>query len=518
MERARIITLGNATMPTPTSFDEAFGEYSNLFGPKARARRQKRRMERINNRRERRSARQEMRLDKKRRRVEARVERRRMRSEGREDRRDRKSRGKLRRDREEVEQERELNPEEPEEGGGDYEEAPQGGYDDAPRGGYDEGGSDEGGYSEEGGSYEEESEEFDGDYDDFDGDEDLDGFDGEEDSDGFDGEFDNFDSAGEFDDFDGEEDVDGFDGVLVNGKMMPVANAQQVNQNVMDAAKRIEWNLELASRLKEKGNSPKVTDAVCQCQNRVAELESSMDGYCNFDGDFMSDADGKMKYMVRKGMNKLPMQVKRGRWKQLLAARLKARKERNAIRMKNGLKPIATPIATPTTLIATSTTPTATPTATPIATPTNSAALSVPMKAQLMQKRALYRKQIMSLKMRMAALRTQYLADASKKKTLPEKLAIKQQFGLKRNAIKSRMEALKKQYLEQVNAIKMSKGVSNATGIIGLDDAGDYDASGYEIKLGADGTKTSKIPFKAIAIGLVIGGLGVFLLKKYKVI
>ena len=510
MERATIITLGNATPMTATSFEEAFGDYSEARG-RGRARRQKRRMERINNRRERRKARQEGRLEKKRNRVSARAERRQMRSDSRENRRNQKSEGKRNRERADLEQEREMNPEDSQDdsqgggsddGGGNY--APQGGYDDAPQGGgydepqggYDEGGSDDGGYAQEEGGYDEQSEEFDGDYEDFDGD----------DTDDFDGDY---------DDFDGDDlnVADGFDGELYdfdgNSEMIDAKTSPQVNQDIMDAAKRIEWNLELASRLKEKGNSPKVADAICKCEDRVAELESSIDGYCNFEGDFTSDAEGKNYFKKFKGAKGLPMEERRKRWKEMVAAKMKARKERNAIRKKNGLQPIATPVATPTTAISVGT---------PAAAVSTPAAVGTPMKAQLMQKRALYRKQILSLKMRMAALRKQYLTDAGKNKPQPEQLSLKQQFELKRNDIKSRMEALKKQYLEQVNAIKMNKGVSSATGIIGLDDAGDYDATGYEIKLGIEGTPTSKIPFKAIAIGLVIGGLGVFLLKKYKVI
>jgi hypothetical protein len=516
MERATIITLGNATPMSSTSFEEAFGEFSEARG-RGRARRQKRRMERINNRRQRRKARQDMRLERKRNRVSARAERRQMRSTARENRRNQRSEGKRSRERADLEQEREFNPEQEEEqqGGGsdDGGYAPQGGYDDAPQGdsgyapqggssdgayddggyaqeegGYDDGGSSDGGYDE--GGYDEESEGFDGDYDDFDGD-DFDYFDGDD----LDGD-------------DGDDETDGFDGELYdfdgNSEMIDAPVSPQVNQNIMDAAKRIEWNLELASRLKEKGNSPKVEDAMCKCEDRVAELVTSMDGYCSFDGDFTSDADGKLKYQVAKGMKQLPLEERKKRWREVKAAKMKARLERNAMRKKNGLNQVATPVATTPAL------------AVSVGTP--AAAVSVPMKAQLMQKRTLYRKQILSLKMRMAALRKQYLTDAAKNKPQPEQLALKQQFVLKRNAIKSRMEALKKQYLEQVNAIKMNKGVSSATGIIGLDDAGDYDATGYEIKLGADGTKTSKIPFKAIAIGLVIGGLGVFLLKKYKVI
>jgi hypothetical protein len=588
MERAAtIITLGNASLPTVTSsFDDAFGQHSEFFGKKARARRQARRMERINNRRERRKARQEMRLEKKKRRVEGRAERRAIRSTARQRRRDERSEGKRRRERADLEQEREMNPEEEEGGGQDDGGQDEGGY--APQSRYSEdeeqGNGGQGGYDEEEGGGED-SEEFDGDYDDFDGD--YDDFDGD-DTDDFDGDY---------DDFDGDEDTDGFDGEYDdfdgNYEMSdsPVS-PPVINPIVADAAQKIEWNLELASRLNDKASmspSPKITDTIADCQNRVAQLESSMDGYCNFDGDFMSTADGKLKYQFTRGMKPLSIAERKKRWQEVRAARLKARAERNAMRMKNGLPQVQTPVI---------------------------GAAANPMKAQMMQLRNMYRKQMMQLKMQMVALRKQYLVDASKPKSAQEKLSLKQnfvarrnilkanmvalrkqyieqvnaakmqmaslkpqatssvsgnsealmqlrnqyrkritilkmrmvalkkqylidagknksvaekmtlkqQFVIKRNAIKMRMATLKKQYLEKVNALKTPmaaakpQATSSYTGVIGLDDSMDYDASSTEVKLGFAGNTTSKIPVKSIVIGLAVGALAMYLLRRYKVI
>jgi hypothetical protein len=426
METATIITLGNRTSSSPTSFEEAFGEFSEARG-RGRARRQKRRMERIANRRERRKARQEMRLDKKRSRVQARTERRQMRSDSRENRRNQRAEGKRGRERADLEQERELNPEQEEEqqGGDDggyapqggYDDAPQGGYDDAPQGGYDDapqedsgyaqedGGYDDGGYAQEEGGYEEQSDEFDGDYDDFDGD-DTDDFDGDEENDGFDGESYEFDGSNE---------------------MIDAPYSAKVNEGVADAAQKIEWNLELASRLKEKQNqnpSAKISDAIDNCNARVVELKSQLDGYCNFEGEFVSDADGKMRFRRkmmarRKRRQKQTPNVKlRGR--EIMEARRIARAKRNAIRMKQGLTPV--------------------------------------------------------------------------------KASLNPQMGTNKIVIPAKELG------------------SNYTGLTGLDDAMAYDASATEIKLGVDGNKTSKIPFKAIAIGVAVGALGIFLLRRYKVI
>jgi len=411
MERATIISLGNSTTPTATSFEQAFGEFSEFKG-RGRARRQKRKMERIDNRKTRRKARQEGRMDKKRSRVEARAERRGVRSDAREQRRSQKNEGKRSRERADLEQEREFNPEEspeeaPQGGGSDSGYAPQGGGSDsgyAPQGGGSDsgyapqgGGYDDGGYAEQGGS---DSGDYapQGGYDDS-----------------------GSDDSGYGDDSGYDEQSDGFDGVIGSGnEMIDVPYSAQVNQDVMDAAKRIEWNLELASRLKEKPSSAKVNDAICKCDDRIAQLESSMDGYCNFEGDFTSDADGKMEYRTKRGGNMLPKQEQRRRRKEMMVAKMTARKQRNAVRRRNGLTPI--------------------------------------------------------------------------------------QGQLNPQISPNRIE------------IPAKELGSNYTGIIGLDDANDYDANATEIKLGIEGEKTSKIPFKAIAIGLVVGGLGIFLLKKFKVI
>lgn len=78
MEGARIITLVDNPVETgAVTFEEAFGEQSELRG-RGRARRQARRMDRINKRRERKAAKQEARQERKNRRVEGRNNRRAM--------------------------------------------------------------------------------------------------------------------------------------------------------------------------------------------------------------------------------------------------------------------------------------------------------------------------------------------------------------------------------------------------------------------------------------------------------
>jgi len=84
----RLIVLEGGNSPSgnqggivPATFEEAFGEYSNIFGKRARKRRQKRRMTRIANRAERKQARQAIRINKKNTRAEAIAGRKRLRAD-----------------------------------------------------------------------------------------------------------------------------------------------------------------------------------------------------------------------------------------------------------------------------------------------------------------------------------------------------------------------------------------------------------------------------------------------------
>jgi type II secretory pathway pseudopilin PulG len=204
MEHARIIRLGDTSVgtsnaPRVATFEEAFGEYSELFGKKARARREKRRDERVQRkvrRQERkaekkiarqtrkddvRKAKQERRSNRKQRRQQMRIDRRAQRKQARQAMRAeqqaarmarRMERKRQKQDREDLtadrEMERELRmaqgqqeldsylPQDDygyeddyaddaayDEGYGEYGTGGGGSYDD---GGYDDGGYDDGGY------------------------------------------------------------------------------------------------------------------------------------------------------------------------------------------------------------------------------------------------------------------------------------------------------------------------------------------------------------------------------------
>jgi hypothetical protein len=185
MEHARIIrlgdTVGTSNTPRVATFEEAFGEYSELFGKKARARREKRRDDRTarkvkkqERKTERklarqkrkddvRQAKQERRSNRKQRRQQMRIDRRRQRKATRQAMRAeqqaarmarRMERKRQKQDRKDLmadrDMERELRMAEGQEQLEAYgvdEGALDGGYDD---GGYDDGGYDDGGYDDGG--------------------------------------------------------------------------------------------------------------------------------------------------------------------------------------------------------------------------------------------------------------------------------------------------------------------------------------------------------------------------------
>ena len=192
MENARIIRLGDSVgtsnAPRVATFEEAFGEYSELFGKKARARREKRRDERgqgkvrrqerkaerkiarqtrkddvrgskqerrsnrkqrrqqmrIDRRAQRKGARQAMRADQQAARMERRMERKRQ----KQDRRDLMADRDMERELRMAQGQQELDSYLPQDDGG-YDDGgyDDGGYDD---GGYDDGGSTSGGYDDGG--------------------------------------------------------------------------------------------------------------------------------------------------------------------------------------------------------------------------------------------------------------------------------------------------------------------------------------------------------------------------------
>lgn len=325
-------------------FDEAFGEWSEARG-RGRARRKKRKLERISNRREVRSARRKARIEGRREAQQARLEKRRAAMEARQEKRT--SRKKYRVERRALGQdvademdsqtaiengEQGYAPEQgggyqeeqgyaPEQGGGEqgYSEqgyAPEGrptppqgggGYQDSGEdwntppqgfeqsggyeeeqgggsygGGYDEGGYDEGGYGE-GGSEESSYDE------------------------------------GSYDEGGYSEDENGFDGVMgAEDGFSEFQDGLTVSPEVESLADKLEWNKELYARLsKRKGmrqangaNTERLDKMLFAVRNRIAELEAKLQRYQNFEGEY-SNAEGrpanaewaKRQRMVRKARN-----------------------------------------------------------------------------------------------------------------------------------------------------------------------------------------------------------------------
>ena len=290
MENARLtIQLGNQTgtsvAPQIATFEEAFGDYSNLKG-KGRAKRATKRTGRrtakvarktekvatkdaikrskIDTRQLRRSDKKQGRQDIRANQQANRMARKMERTDQRQSRKDEKTQRELDR---ELSAQDQLAPEQndyneavEDEGVGEYGSEGGGTYDDGGYGdgGYDDEGYDDGGYDDEG-------------YDDvgYD-DETSDSYNYDEDY-GDDGYYDSYDTSM----FEGESDMDSV-----------IKPAQEI-------ADKIEWNRKFISKLGQARNNsvnPETIDnEIVKRNERVNELKSCMNNYCCFEGDYEND-------------------------------------------------------------------------------------------------------------------------------------------------------------------------------------------------------------------------------------
>tara|TARA_R110001599_G_scaffold343164_2_gene565564 strand:+ start:1218 stop:2651 length:1434 start_codon:yes stop_codon:yes gene_type:complete len=268
MDGTRIIrlenTVGTSQQPRIATFEEAFGEYSELFGKKARARRTKRKTARRTRRNANVAEKRDMKAERKRGRAESRQNTRSLRKEGRQEKRisrrasrkakrqamraeqqaarmarrqERKRQQQERKDiKAEREYERELNSANSQREIDNYRDD---GYADD---GYADDGYADDGYDE----YGEEDFQYEDDYD-------------WEDDYGY--------------NFEGEVEVD---------------DADEEQKKAQTIADKIEWNKKLVDRLSEKGNSD---GKIKERQERITALNDEMRDFVCFDGDYYDEYD-----------------------------------------------------------------------------------------------------------------------------------------------------------------------------------------------------------------------------------
>lgn len=359
---------GTSSAPRVATFDEAFGESSELRG-KGRARRAARREDRQDKKLERKTsrvehkdeakrakvdARQSRRSDKKSGRQGMRIERRSTRKDSRQDirdeqqgrrvarrqtgtdarqtRKDTKSRREQERDAAAIEAADKLDrlyPEESEQATEQEsnESSPQG------NGSSQSGGSQSQPQGNGGGSqsqsdddyYEDEEEEEDvyTDDDDFNNaplDEDEDDY-YDEDEEGYDDEDEEDDAPYESYSFEGEI-----------GENIDVVGELDVPKGVADAARKIEWNQEYCSRLQDKsssfnGDNKAIHMEIAKCKNRISELQKQLKDYVNFYGQYDA-ADGQFRGDNANNASKRGIER---RYAHVVRARNIAKKERNSV-------------------------------------------------------------------------------------------------------------------------------------------------------------------------------------------
>ena len=427
--RVRIIQLGPVETPNEAySFEDAFGEFSEAGG-RGRARRKQRKLERIENRREVKAARQAARAEKQQARISNRAARQATRQEKRtanaEMRQQRRTMRKGYRDERKGRKdeagvaEQGLDTGVTADMGNVNGGAPQGGQDmGAQGGGYqDQGGQDQGGgYQDQGGQDQgysdnvptgaaDDSGAYDADYGSAEEAYDY----GSEDSTGGEGDYSDEGDYTGGDDYLGDySDTDAsFDGVMGAEDRYSEFSSNQIDPEIQDTVNKLVWNKELVNRLENERNrvggdrKQGLSRQIIARKKRMNELQSSLDGYCNADGDFYG-ADGKRIANSRKA------QVGR------------AYGLANKAMIQRG-KPQFTPVAP----------------------------------------------------------------------------------GLRANISPNRIVV----------------PASSATGINGLDLQADFDApNAREIKLGVDGSTSSTISWKSVAIGVAVGALAIWAVRKYKLI
>jgi hypothetical protein len=378
MADTRIITLGPSQQggdTTISAFEEAFGEYSEARG-RGRARRKKRKLERIANKKEVRAARRDERKERKvgRQEVkqavkEARVAKRaaaqkarqakhleamQSRQEKRTQRKQMRLQRKALGDSPEAEMDDQTmiengaaTPIPSEQGNGQSQDGGQTQGDSESQGGNEQyvseqqgAGSNNQGSEEEwgGGGYQgptwgDESEVEQGGQ--------ASGDEGSEDSDYGD---EDSEEGSEDSGFDGvsDEDTDGLIALEDTYNEFNDESRVRVIPGVGEAAKKIEWNKELIARLKEKAEtnpsmSREINAKINSRMKRIAELEQTLSKYQNFEGDFAGEGEDFIEYSEASGKRKASARAKQGRVKQVMKAKARAISERKGV-SKEGAK------------------------------------------------------------------------------------------------------------------------------------------------------------------------------------
>ncbi len=483
---------GNNTLSVKT-FDDAFGQYSELRG-RGRARRHKRRTERQQNRIARRRARKQARMEMRKEKMMARQERKMLKKQGRLA---RKALGK--------EEEEGGEDGSTEEGGSSDdslipvgmdsstgEEGTTEGEEESPQGG--------GGYEEEGGGEEEEG------YG-----EESEGFDGE---DTLQGAEDTFESG-----YRGAEDyylnAEG-EAIPANPKVQKLTEA--LNRNKARVAE-LEGKL-LTVPATNVAWRQKIQMGLEKHKARVAELEGMLQSVSNAIGDndaFYLQADGEIKPINPK-IKQIAIAIE-GTKADIV--KLEARLARNASRVQELTSLIATKKARVAELEA--------------QLQGYSGAMGAGLHAKNRDEEIRRARRLANKVLEAAAGfagKDPRGAYDTLKKVYPESVARRMATELtnRKTPVSS---VLQPEISRDKIVIPPSESTSGATGtgLIGIDDAGDYDApdprkfdlrfssaDGSDDFYNADGSKKSKINLTHVAIGLGIGVLAVLIIKKYKLL
>lgn len=274
----------------------------------------------------------------------------------------------------------------------------------------------------------------------------------------------------------GDESDSGFDGVSDEDTDGLIALEDTYNEfndegsirltpAVKDVASKIEWNKELVARLKEKSaNNPRMKNEIAykidNRMKRIAELENQLSKYQNFEGDFAGEDESFVEYSDATGKRRASHGEKGKRVREVMAAKKRAMSERKHV-SREGVKALA-------------------------------------------KKFGKYYPPAIAIR--------------KAKETIAKRKAI--DHGGDVTPVDMNLNPEFEDQRIEVPADESTMSSATGTGLNGLDLQRDFDAPRaryVELSSNADGDKKSKINWVGIAIGVGVAAVAIWAIRKYKV-
>jgi len=267
--------------------------------------------------------------------------------------------------------------------------------------------------------------------------------------------------------FDGvsDEDTDGLIALEDTYNEFNDEGSIRLTPGVKDVASKIEWNKELVARLKEKAaTNPRMRSEIAykidSRMRRIAELENQLSKYQNFEGDFAGEGESFVEYSEARGKRMATPGQKAKRVREVMVAKKGAITERKSV-SNQGVKAMAKKFAK-----------------------------SMPPAAAIRKA-----KQVVAQRKARS-----YGGDVT-----PVGMDLNPEFEEQRI---------------EIPADESTMSSATGTGLNGLDLQRDFDAPRaryVELSSNADGDQKPKINWTSVAIGVGVAAVAIWAIRKYKV-